>query len=165
MVELRVLAPDDWTVWRDLRLAALAEAPHAFGELLAEWQGENDREERWRARLSLPGSYSVVALLEGRPIGMSGAVPTGREGVVELVSMWVAPTARGRGVGDSLLRAVELWSRDIGARLMLLSVAPGNEPALSLYLRNGFTHTDEPGALLRDGVRRYHIMAKSLAVE
>ncbi|NJP30255.1 GNAT family N-acetyltransferase, partial [Microbispora sp. SCL1-1] len=27
MIELRVLYEDDWPIWRELRLAALAEAP------------------------------------------------------------------------------------------------------------------------------------------
>jgi hypothetical protein len=54
MLELRTLESDDWRLWRELRLGALAEAPHAFGSTLAEWQGPGDREERWRSRLSIP---------------------------------------------------------------------------------------------------------------
>src|SRR5439155_1526489 len=46
-IELRTVRPDDWTIWRDLRLAALAEAPYAFGSTLAQWQDQ--AEERWRA--------------------------------------------------------------------------------------------------------------------
>ncbi|HEY0700829.1 MAG TPA: glycosyltransferase, partial [Micromonospora sp.] len=50
---LRALDPEDWRLWRVARLAALAEAPYAFGSQLADWQGPGDREERWRSRLSL----------------------------------------------------------------------------------------------------------------
>jgi hypothetical protein len=67
VIELRVLTPDDWPAWRELRLAALAEAPHAFGSRLADWQGDGDREQRWRDRLGIPGSYNVIAVLDGRP--------------------------------------------------------------------------------------------------
>ena len=67
VIELRTLTADDWPVWRELRLAALAEAPDAFGSRLADWQGEGDREERWRARLNLAGSYNIVAVLDGHP--------------------------------------------------------------------------------------------------
>lgn len=96
MIELQVLSPDDWPIWRELRLAALADAPYAFGSRLADWQGEGDREQRWRARLALPGSYAVAALLDGEPVGSAGGVSGVDDGVVVLVSMWVSPAARGR---------------------------------------------------------------------
>ncbi|WP_211246348.1 hypothetical protein [Amycolatopsis taiwanensis] len=86
MVELRVLGPDDWRLWRELRLAALTEAPQAFEATLADWQGNGDREERWRARLAIPGSHNVIALAGDRPLGMVSGVPIG-EGVVELISL------------------------------------------------------------------------------
>ena len=107
MIETRVLAQGDWKMWRELRLAALTEAAYAFGSQRADWQGDGDRAARWRARLAIPGSYNVVALLDGQPVGMASGVPTGQDGVVELISMYVAPVGRGRGVGDHLVRAVE----------------------------------------------------------
>jgi ribosomal protein S18 acetylase RimI-like enzyme len=161
MIDLRVLEPDDWRLWRELRLAALAEAPYAFGSALADWQGEGDREERWRGRLSLPGCH-LIAVLDGQPAGMASGVPDGSPGAVELISMWVSPAARGRGVGDALIGAVERWARQHGARTLRLSVMPGNAAALALYGRSGFTHTGEPGALLADGLRRELVMAKPL---
>ena len=65
MLELRTLTADDWPLWRELRLAALAEAPDAFGSALADWQGPGDTEDRWRGRLSIPGARDVVVLLDG----------------------------------------------------------------------------------------------------
>jgi len=162
VIELRVLAPDDWRAWRRLRLAALAEAPYAFGSRLADWQGDGDREERWRARLGIPGSFNVVAVLHGEPAGLASGVPAGA-GVAELISMWVSPTARGHGVGDRLVQAVARWARQAGAGVLRLAVVPGNENAVALYRRNGFRLTGELGDLMPDGVSREHIMAKDLA--
>ena len=162
MIDLRVLTPDDWRAWRQLRLAALAEAPYAFGSRLADWQGDGDREERWRARLNIPGSYNVVAILDGEPAGMASGVPAG-EGAAELISMWVSPAARGHGVGDHLVRAVAQWARRAGAGVLRIAVVPGNENATALYRRNGFRATGELGDLMPDGVSREHIMAKDLA--
>jgi GNAT superfamily N-acetyltransferase len=101
MLELRTLESDDWPIWRELRLAALAEAPYAFGSTLAEWKGAGDREERWRARLEIPGARDVVAVLGGHPAGMASGVPAEEGASAELISMWVSPVARGQGVGTS----------------------------------------------------------------
>jgi ribosomal protein S18 acetylase RimI-like enzyme len=163
VIEMRVLTPDEWPLWRGLRLAALAEAPYAFGSRLADWQGDGDRGERWRARLAMPGSHNLVAVLDGRPVGMASGVPTTDDGVVELISMWVAPGARGRGVGDRLVAAVEHWARQVHARTVRLAVVPDNGSAIALYRRNGFTGTGQRGDLMSDGVRREHVMAKTLA--
>jgi GNAT superfamily N-acetyltransferase len=168
MIEIRVLTPDDWPLWRQLRLAALAEAPYAFGSVLADWQGEGDREERWRERLERAGSHNMIALLDGRPVGMSSGVPadddepdvSGR--AAELVSMWVTPEARGRGVADRLIDEVESWARRGGATRLQLAVADGNGRAAAVYRRLGFADTGEPGELMADGIRRETVMAKPL---
>ncbi|MEU8587563.1 GNAT family N-acetyltransferase [Streptomyces sp. NPDC048664] len=164
MIELRSLSPDEWPVWRELRLAALAEAPYAFGSTLAEWQGENDREERWRARLAIPGSYNVVAVgAGGRALGMASGVPDERPGAAEVISMWVGPEARGHGVGDLLVGEIARWAAaDGNATSLRLSVMPDNRAAIALYERHGFRDTGEPGDLLPDGVRRELVMAKAL---
>jgi ribosomal protein S18 acetylase RimI-like enzyme len=160
MLELRTVEPDDWPIWRELRLAALAEAPYAFGSTLAEWTGAGDREERWRARLEIPGARDVVVLLDGLPVGMASGVPADEGTSVELISMWVGPVARGRGVGDLLIAAVEGWAVERQARTLRLSVMPDNGTAIALYERHGFADTGELGDLLPDGVRRERVMAK-----
>jgi ribosomal protein S18 acetylase RimI-like enzyme len=161
VVEVRRVGPDDWLIWRSLRLAALAESPLAFAAKLADWQGDGDREHRWRSRLSLPRSSNVIAMLDGQPVGMASGVLRGHH-VVELISMWVAPKARRGGVGGALIRDVESWARSIGARTVRLQVAADNQPARALYQRNGYADTAEPGELLADGVSRAGVMAKEL---
>jgi ribosomal protein S18 acetylase RimI-like enzyme len=136
VIELNVLTPDEWSQWRDLRLRALAEAPYAFGARIEDWQGAD--EARWRQRLSLPGSCNLIARLGGRPVGMASGVPTEEVGAAELISMWVAPDARGRGVGDALITAAVRWASEHGARELRLDVAAGNTSAITLYARHGF---------------------------
>lgn len=162
MIELRALTPDDWRLWRELRLAALAEAPHAFGSTLADWQGDADREQRWRDRLQLPGSHNVVAFSDDQPVGMASGVASAEAGVVEVISMWVHPRARGRGVGDRLLAEIEGWAREVGAAVVRLGVTEGNQPAAALYARNGYGFTGEPGELMPDGGHCERVMAKRL---
>ena len=138
-VTLITLSSDDWRVWRSLRLAALAEAPDAFGSRLAEWIDAD--ESRWRARLSIPGAIDLVALDSGTgsPVGMVTGTPAARRGDgAELISMWVAPAARGRGVATLLIDAVVTWAAVAGAPRLELSVMAENEPARRTYERNGF---------------------------
>lgn len=130
------LTVDDWPLWRQLRLRALAESPAAFGSTLAEWSGAGDREERWRGRLHSV-AHNVIAMLGGEAVGMaSGTEPVAGE--VELLSMWVAPEARGRGVGEALIDAVVAWASSQGARGVALDVREGNLAAIRLYTRMGF---------------------------
>jgi ribosomal protein S18 acetylase RimI-like enzyme len=95
---------------------------------------------------------------------MASGVPVEHaEGSVELISMWVSPVARGRGVGDCLIREVERWAAQRGATSLRLSVMPDNIRAAALYERHGFTDTGVPGDLLPDGTGRERVMAKDLA--
>ncbi len=160
MIWLQEIGPDDWKLWRELRLAALTDAPYAFGSQLADWA--DAPEERWRERLGVPGAYQVIASLDGTPVGMAGGFRAEEPEVTELVSMWITPAGRGQGVGDALMTAIEDWSRGIGARILKLSVVAGNDPAHNLYLRSGFADTDEPGDLMPDGVHRELVMRKQL---
>jgi ribosomal protein S18 acetylase RimI-like enzyme len=52
--------------------------------------------------------------------------------------MWVAPEARGAGVGDILVAAAIDWARAHGARRIELDVLDSNHHAIALYVRNGF---------------------------
>jgi ribosomal protein S18 acetylase RimI-like enzyme len=157
VVAIRRLDQDDWQAWRQLRLAALAEAPGAFGSTLADWADAG--EDRWRDRLGIPGSHNVLAQLDGRPVGMASGVPTDDPRLVELISMWVSPDARGRSVGRTLVGEVEAWACRIGADLLRLDVVESNTAALTLYERAGFRRTGE--VLVEDG-RRELRMSKAL---
>ncbi len=160
VIDVQAIGPDDWKTWRELRLAALEEAPFAFGSQLADWI--DAPEERWRERLSVTGAYQVIASIDGTPAGMAGGFPGEEPQTAELVSMWVAPAGRGKGVGNALMTAIEDWARGIGATTLELSVVPGNDPAHNLYLRHGYVDTDELGDLMPDGVQRELVMRKPL---
>lgn len=136
-IHLRKIGVDDWQLWRELRLEALAEAPYAFGSKLADWQGQGDTETRWRGRLSdVP--LNIIAEWRGSAAGMTSATAPHPDGSVELLSMWVAPFARGHGIGELLVNAVVAWAREQQAARVALAVFEGNDRALALYRRHGF---------------------------
>jgi ribosomal protein S18 acetylase RimI-like enzyme len=126
---IRIVGPGDWAEWRDLRLAALRDAPGAFSASLADWA--DAPEQRWRDRLD--GTFNAVADLGGHAVGMVTGFP--RDDAVELGTLWVAPHARGRGVGEALVRTVLGWA---ATRRVTLQVDDGNTAARALYRRIGF---------------------------
>ncbi|SCK22325.1 Ribosomal protein S18 acetylase RimI [Streptomyces sp. WMMB 714] len=159
MVRVRVLTTDDWPLWRDVRLAALAEAPRSFKSRIEDWHWGG--EERWRARLAMLGAHNIVAFLRGQAVGMASGLPVDSD-ACELRSVWVSPEARGSGVGDLLVAVVEAWARRSGATTLRLAVIPGNEPAMTLYQRHGFDFSGELGDLLSDDGVRERMMVKIL---
>ena len=139
-IVVRAITVEDWRLWRELRLAALAEAPHAFGATLADWQGVGDHPARWRARLN-GVALNLVAEVEGQAVGMaSGTRPDAGE--VELLSFWVAPWARGKGVSERLIARLAEWAQRQGAAALVLKVYVHNERAITMYRRNGFVSTE-----------------------
>lgn len=136
-VALVRLTPADWAAYRELRLAALADAPSAFGTTLAREEGLTEAE--WRLRLGRRTTFAArtASGLVGISAGISGDHP----GHAELVGMWVHPGWRGRGAGDILVDAVIEWASASGYRHLSLWVSVGNDRAEALYRRHGFART------------------------
>ncbi len=144
-IEIARLVPDEWRRFRALRLEALGEAPEAFGTALASWSGEHDREERWRARLSsVP--RNLHASLDGVAAGICSVTGLDEKKRAELISLWVAPFARGAGVAGALIGAALEEARDLGAA--------------AVYRRHGFAETGE--LVLGDDGRREKVMLRRL---
>lgn len=143
-VVIRRLGSDDWQLLRDLRLAALQESPAAF---LSTYDREASFDEAtWRSRLETSAYF--VAEAEGAAIGMVCAYrhaepESDGPPEMELVSMWVGPDRRRRGIGARLVANVLEYARDEGEPLVGLWVAAGNETAEALYRAAGFERTGE----------------------
>jgi GNAT superfamily N-acetyltransferase len=154
---VRLLTPDDWSIFREVRLAALLDAPYAFG---STYDREVEAaEESWRARLA--GRAQFVAELDGKVVGTAGGVREDDENA-QLVSMWVAPQARGKGAGDGLMKAVDDWAREGGFETLVLWVTEGNRRAEALYARWGFTRTGVTKPVRHDSSRMEYQMRRSL---
>jgi acetyl esterase/lipase/GNAT superfamily N-acetyltransferase len=141
---------------RAIRLRALADAPDAFGSTLAD--AERRTPEDWEAQIeALP---TFVWYEADTDLGMVRGAPHDADPEAGyLISMWVAPEARGRGIGAALVREVLAWARGRGLRRLLLDVGAHNGAARRLYERLGFTATGASGALPppREQVREIHM--------
>lgn len=127
----------DWRAVRTARLRALTEDAYAFASTL-ERELTLD-EAAWRSRAQRPGQY--WADLDGEPVGLVGVYWPDDGADPDLVSMWVAQEARGRGIADALMSAVLNYLRQQGAGRVLLWVADGNDRAEAFYRRVGFEAT------------------------
>ena len=140
MVSVRTVAEGDWELMRDVRLAALHDAPSAFGSSYA--REALFTEEQWRNRINTRSvTFFAYVTGIGDPAGLAGVYED--DGAAHFVSMWVRPAARGRGVGDALVDAAADWARNRGHAALFLWVTESNEPARRLYERCGFTATGE----------------------
>jgi ribosomal protein S18 acetylase RimI-like enzyme len=148
---------------REVRLAALLDAPSAFASTYRREVAFGAAD--WLLRLTRGATFLARdSALGGRPVGIAGGTAVGAErpGAVELVSMWVDPRVRRRGVGVSLVDAVVAWSRETEADRVHLWVTESNAAGRALYARYGFTPTGERKPLPSDPA--LHEIGMALAV-
>jgi ribosomal protein S18 acetylase RimI-like enzyme len=140
MVAVREVGPDEWETLRDVRLAALREAPYAFGSTYA--QEAAFTEQNWRDRLtSRSVTFFAGTETDPKPVGLVGVYE--EDGTADLVSMWVRPSVRGQRIGDVLITASANWTRARGYSTLCLWVTHSNTAARKLYARCGFIPTGE----------------------
>jgi len=145
---VREVEADEWQLLRDVRLAALRGAPQAFGSSYAREAAFT--EEEWRGRISSERSVSFFAELPdgGEPAGLGGVYE--EDGMADIVSMWVRPTARGYGAGEALVIAAADWAKARDHATLYLWVTESNLAARGLYERCGFVPTGERQPLPSD---------------
>ena len=162
-VAIRRLDEADWEQFREIRLRALRQDPEAFSATAAE--AERLTEAEWRARLRTRAAF--VAENAGRLVGLVSGIaaePSERGAhpdAAELISMWVDPEYRGKGIADQLVEVVAGWAAADGYARLRLCVVEGNRAAERLYLRCHFRPTGERQPLGR-GNRMESVMERPL---
>lgn len=96
-----------------------------------------------------PAGSFLVARLNGEPVGCGGIKPMSSDAAY-LKRMWIAPGARGLGLGRRLLTALEERARSIGYRMVKLETNKALTEARQLYRSCGYREVapfnDEPYA-------------------
>jgi DNA-binding MarR family transcriptional regulator/GNAT superfamily N-acetyltransferase len=99
--------------------------------------------------LTPPTGLLLIATLHGEPVGC-GALKLHDGAPAEIKRMWVAPAARGLGLGRRLLADLEARAADGGARVARLETNRTLTEAISLYRASGYREVtpfnDEPYA-------------------
>ncbi len=87
--------------------------------------------------LTPPAGALLIARLDGRAVGC-GALKFHPEAPAELKRMWVAPNARGLGLGRRLLEELEDHARKAGAKAVRLETNRSLTEAIQLYRSTGY---------------------------
>jgi GNAT superfamily N-acetyltransferase len=128
LVEIRPGRPDEGGA-PSLIAAAVAELAERYGG------GEDPAVDPHDLRP--PRGAFVLALLDGEPVGCGGVRLVG-PGVGEIKRMYVAPAARGRGLGRALLAGLERAARDLGCTALRLETGLRQPEAIALYEDTGY---------------------------
>lgn len=134
MRELEVveMTPGDWEDVREIYREGIATGHATFETEVPEWQAW-DRGHLGTPRLVLRAGedilgWAALSAVSGRSV---------YAGVAE-VSVYVAPSARGRGVGSALLRDLVRRSEEEGIWTLQAGIFPENRGSLALHRNAGF---------------------------
>ena len=95
-----------------------------------------------QVRIRMAEGSTWVALLSNAIIGTASVVEKD-DAVLYVRGMAVLPAARGRGIGELLLREIEVFALGNGCTRLLLSTTPFLTGAIRLYERFGFQRTHD----------------------
>lgn len=142
--EIRRIAEADAAEWHALRLRALREEPHAFLVSVEEEASAAEVTRRAREEWAGPDLAVFGAFRGGRLVGTAGLArerPRKARHKAWLWGMYVAPEARGGGLGLRLARAVLDHAATVpGLEFVLLGVGVRNAAAARVYRAAGFEH-------------------------
>jgi ribosomal protein S18 acetylase RimI-like enzyme len=142
---IRATEPADWQDLKATRLAALLDAPTAFGASHASAAAFTD--EDWQRRaVSTPERTFVLACADGQAIGIAAHV-VNLNGEASLQAMWVKREYRGMAVAAGLVDAVKQLCMAAGQSRLVLDVSPDNARAAAFYKKQGFVFLPEWEAL------------------
>jgi GNAT superfamily N-acetyltransferase len=88
-----------------------------------------------------PAGVFLIATVSGDPIGC-GALKFHGDEPTELKRMWVAPTARGLGVGRRLLGELERRAFEHGSKTVRLETNRALTEAIAMYRATGYREVD-----------------------
>jgi ribosomal protein S18 acetylase RimI-like enzyme len=168
MAEFQVitLKPEDWQLYKQIRLEALLNEPQAFGSRYADaLQNSNSY---WQGRLAEAQAGIKSWLLFVKEMdqisGMIGAYCSDDNDVVEIISVYVTKKKRGQGFAAALMEAMVEKVSKVGAfQKAILAVNADQIEAVALYQRFGFGIVEEKTGVLGDGkTHKGYIMEKEL---
>jgi GNAT superfamily N-acetyltransferase len=144
------IAANQGATLRELRSAALREAPYAFEETLEEALDEQTETfDAMAARHSASDvSTSFILYTEGHPAGLIAAY-FDHERKAFVCALWVAPAVRHLRGGELLVNTASEWLAEHGATEVNAWITDANLNAMRFYERLGFGPTGDHAGISR----------------
>ena len=112
----------------------------------------------WENMLRPDGNPFFVYEIDGEICGLAGGFIPDHNEELHLVSMWIDPSHRGRGISDSLVSHIVDWALSRNASRLILECTEGNRHAEELYVRHGFRRTGMSSTRERDGATEFEMV-------
>ena len=140
MIVLEPITSAHASIFKAVRLRALATDPSAFGSTYEKEAGLSDAQWLHRcARWSSPGSIALLAYAGDQACGLvAGYAEDGNCRRARVISMWVDPAHRRAHVGTALIERLAAWAVERGLDELGLMVTSVNHGAMAFYQRLGF---------------------------
>ena len=147
-VRVRILDEDEWQLYREVRLAALQDAPDAF---VARFEDEGSYgDDFWREQMTR--AHRIVAERGDEPVGLVSLGLHNEElESGEVFGLWTAPTVRGQRVGWDLVSTASQKAAETGCRLLYFWVGSDNASAVSFASSFGFRPAERRTVRVADG--------------
>ncbi len=149
-MHIRPLRPNETSLFRTLRLQALADSPNAFGETLKQAQAQpNPHWETLTNSVTQPdGHVMLLAEQAEKVLGFTFGLLDRQDATLgHMGGMWVDPAFRSSGIGSALLAKILDWAHQRNLRTLELWVTEKNKKAVDLYQRAGFVCTGKRDVL------------------
>lgn len=161
---LKLLAPEDYEVFKRIRLEALRTVPEAFASSERDWAALPD--EEWQQRLR--NNAVVVCFRDEEPVGIMGLMRQQASKMAHratIIMVYLRESERSAGRAVAMLDLLLDHARTVGVRQVELAVSAENPAAIRFYLREGFQEIGRiPGGILHEGREIDEIMmARRLA--
>ncbi len=131
-VTFRPMVPDDWPAVAEIYRQGIESGNATFETEVPDW-------ESWDA--ARHPECRMIAELDGEIAGYAGLSPVSSRcvygGVCE-VMIYVAASARGRGLGGALLQRLVRETEDLGIWTLQAGIFPENQASIRIFENAGF---------------------------
>lgn len=173
MVSIKICSAEDAPIIADLSRQTFYEtfAPVNTKENMDKFMNEQFTREKLVAEVSEPGNIFLLAYDDDTPAGYAKL----KEGEklaeldnrpsIELVRIYAASSAIGKGVGSALMKECMAIAARLGKEILWLGVWENNQRAIDFYTRWGFEKFSTHIFLLGDDEQTDWLMKKELQPE